>query len=171
MPYGHISDFDFGLRYVLSNGKTVTYSAEDNILRYLKHIHDNGWHKETNGFSRAVVKRQAYYEVFKISDMRSPFDIVKVQPADGFHELSLSYRMIEDYSRYKINQYYGISLDKFLLLPQHLVRHMFEIAKIRQAKEGDGINPLADELANQIKQQEKALAQQQRTLESPFPQL
>lgn len=89
--------------------------------------------------------------------MRSPFDIVKVQPADGFHELSYTYRLIEDYSRYKINQYYGISLDQFFLLPQHIVLHMFEIAKIRQAKESNTTDPMVEAMEKQIKEQNQTM--------------
>lgn len=102
--------------------------------------------------------------------MRSPFDIVKVQPADGFHELDYTYRLIEDYSRYKVNQYYGISLDQFFLLPQHIVLHMFEIAKIRQAKESNSANPMVEELEKQIKEQNQTM-NSQKLANVSFPNL
>lgn len=116
-----------------------------------------------------MVIKQAYTEVFNFGDASTnPFDLVTVRPADGFQELSPTYRLIEDYSRYNIIKYYGIDLDKFSELPRHVIKSMIDIAKKRQEKESAIANDINTDVNNSIRKQETRMRQQ---VNSSFPDL
>lgn len=137
-------------------------------MRVLDHIHKNGWHTETNGFNRAVVLKQAFTEVYKIGNVSDdPFELVIVRPADGFHELNPMYRLMEDYDRYKIQKYYGISYLEFEKLPRHKSDHMIELAKIKRDKEVNA----SDETEADLKRALADQAQRKHEMESDFPNI
>jgi hypothetical protein len=108
-----------------------------------------------------MVLKQAYTEVFKIGNTdNDPFDLVSVRPADGFQELNPVYRLIEDYSRYHIMKYYGLSLDKFGDMPRHITAHLIEIAEKRQDKENSSVEDLNNDINASMRKQEQLAKRQ-----------
>lgn len=75
------------------------------------------------------------YGIHKHDDPQQPLSLIAHHFTEDYKEISLEYKILYDFSQYKIGKHFNISLVEYLSLPCHMQENMIDIVIKQHSKE------------------------------------
>lgn len=109
-----------------------------------------------DGFTSAMLLREAYETDFEICDHRlpenqGPMSLVKLNPKEDMRSYSRMYETLRRYVKYDIRELFGYTPDQFLELPREYVEFFFRLAVEKMESKTNSIDSIAAKLEKETR--------------------